>query len=175
MLLPYSGYFKKGILKLNVEIDLMVVSPLALGGLGGLIILISAIVGFVASIWGYYSYVRGAETPICRPGSKVNCLAVYSVPQAWILGFHLSSLAPYYYGLTLLLAILAVITGWEPALRLLAITQWGGLLLIPYLVYLELFVARAICVYCTLMHISTIIIALLTLNKLLEALAIIRP
>jgi uncharacterized membrane protein len=60
---------------------------------------------------------------------------------------------------------------WEPALRILALTQWGGLLVVPYLVYLELFIARAVCAYCTVMHASTLTIALLTLDELLEALA----
>ncbi|MCC6044757.1 MAG: hypothetical protein LM584_05655 [Desulfurococcaceae archaeon] len=142
------------------------------GDVGGLGVLVSAIVGFTASLWGYYSYSRGSETPICRPGGKADCLAVYSIPQAWILGFHLSSIAPYYYGLTLVLALISTITWWEPALRILAITQWGGLLMVPYLVYLELFIARAICIYCTIMHISTLAIALLTLDELLKALAI---
>jgi len=142
------------------------------GDVGGLGVLVSAIVGFTVSLWGYYGYSRGSETPICRPSSKVDCLAVYSIPQAWILGFHLSSIAPYYYGLTLVLALISTITWWEPALRILAITQWGGLLMVPYLVYLELFIARAICIYCTIMHISTLAIALLTLDELLEALAI---
>jgi uncharacterized membrane protein len=149
------------------------VSLVVLGGdVGGLGVLVSAIVGFTASLWGYYSYSRGSETPICRPGGKADCLAVYSIPQAWILGFHLSSIAPYYYGLTLVLALISTITWWEPALRILAITQWGGLLMVPYLVYLELFIARAICIYCTIMHISTLAIALLTLDELLKALAI---
>ncbi len=142
------------------------------GDVGGLGVLVSAIAGFTASLWGYYSYSRGSETPICRPGGKVNCLAVYSIPQAWILGFHLSSIAPYYYGLTLVLALISTITWWEPALRILAITQWSGLLIILYLVYLEFFIARAVCVYCTIMHVSTLAIALLTLDELLEALAI---
>lgn len=142
------------------------------GDVGGLGVLVSAIVGFTASLWGYYSYSRGSETPICRPGGKADCLAVYSIPQAWILGFHLSSIAPYYYGLTLVLALISTITWWEPALRILAITQWGGLLMVPYLVYLELFIARAICIYCTIMHVSTLAIALLTLDELLKALAI---
>jgi uncharacterized membrane protein len=102
----------------------------------------------------------------------VDCLAVYSIPQAWILGFHLSSIAPYYYGLTLVLALISTITWWEPALRILAITQWGGLLMVPYLVYLELFIARAICIYCTIMHVSTLAMALLTLDELSEALGI---
>lgn len=142
------------------------------GDVGGLGVLVSAIVGFTASLWGYYSYSRGSETPICRPGGKADCLAVYSIPQAWILGFHLSSIAPYYYGLTLVLALISTTTWWEPALRILAITQWSGLLMVPYLVYLELFIARAICIYCTIMHVSTLAIALLTLDELLEALAI---
>lgn len=136
------------------------------------LILVSAIIGFAASLRGYYSFTRGAETPVCRPGSKVDCLAVYSIPQAWVLGFHLSLLAPYYYGLTLALSIVSVVSGLEPLYRLLAITQWGGLLLVPYLKYLELFVARAICVYCTLMHLSTLAIALLTLDKILAALGL---
>jgi AhpD family alkylhydroperoxidase len=142
------------------------------GGVGGFVVLASATAGFAASLLGYYGYARGPGTPACRPGGRVDCLAVYSMPQAWVLGFHLSSIAPYYYGLTLALALIGTITWWEPALRILALAQWGGLLVIPYLVYLELSVARAVCAYCTVMHASTLTIALLTLDELLEALAI---
>jgi uncharacterized membrane protein len=142
------------------------------GDVGGLVVLASAMAGFATSLLGYYSYARSSGAPACRPGGKVDCLAVYSVPQAWVLGFHLSSIAPYYYGLTLALALVSIITWWEPALRILALTQWGGLLIIPYLVYLELSTARAVCIYCTVMHASTLTIALLTLDELLEALAI---
>jgi uncharacterized membrane protein len=141
------------------------------GDVGGLVVLASAMAGFAASLLGYYGYARGSGTPACRPGGKVDCLAVYSIPQAWILGFHLSSIAPYYYGLTLALALIGTTAWWEPALRILALTQWGGLLVVPYLVYLELFIARAVCAYCTVMHASTLTIALLTLDELLEALA----
>ena len=140
--------------------------------LRSLAILASAVIGFISALWGYYSYSRGAETPICRPGGKMNCLAVYSIPQAWVMGFHLSQIAPYYYSFTLVLAILAFLSGWEPVYRVLAITQWGGLILVPYLVYLELFVAKAVCVYCTLMHLSTLSIALLTFDKMLAALGL---
>jgi uncharacterized membrane protein len=75
-----------------------------------LVVLVSAIAGFAVSLLGYYSYARGSETPVCRPGGKVNCLAVYSIPQAWVLGFHLSSIAPYYYRLTLVLALTGTVT-----------------------------------------------------------------
>jgi uncharacterized membrane protein len=44
--------------------------------------------------------------------------------------------------------------------------------MVPYLVYLELFIARAICIYCTIMHVSTLAMALLTLDELSEALGI---
>ncbi|MEM1898892.1 MAG: vitamin K epoxide reductase family protein [Sulfolobales archaeon] len=137
-----------------------------------ILVIISAMVGFVASIWGYYSYAKGIETPICRPGGKTNCLAVYSIPQAWILGFHLSSLAPYYYGLILILSLIWLLTGLTPAIRLLSILAWSGVLLTPYLVYLELNIARSICVYCTIMHLSSLIIAIATIGDLLKALGI---
>jgi len=93
-----------------------------LGGVGGLVVLVSAIAGFAASLLGYYGYAGGPGTPACRPGGRVDCLAVYSIPQAWVLGFHLSSIAPYYYGLTLALALAGTAAWWEPALRILALT-----------------------------------------------------
>ena len=95
---------------------------MVLGGVGGLVVLVSAIAGFAASLLGYYGYAGGPGTPACRPGGRVDCLAVYSMPQAWVLGFHLSSIAPYYYGLTLALALAGTAAWWEPALRILALT-----------------------------------------------------
>ncbi len=138
--------------------------------LKSLLIVLASLAGFSSSLWGYYSFVRGSENPVCRPGSKVDCLAVYSLPQAWVLGFHISSLAPLYYGLKLVLGFAAVFSGFNPFFRALAIVAWGGLLLVPYLVYLEVGVARAICVYCTIMHVSTLVLALATFNDLLNAL-----
>ncbi|MDM7275436.1 MAG: vitamin K epoxide reductase family protein [Thermoprotei archaeon] len=138
--------------------------------LKGSIIILASLAGFGGSLWGYYSFVRGGENPVCRPGSKVDCLAVYSLPQAWVLGFHLSFLAPWYYVLKLVLGFAAVFSGFDLFFRALAIAAWGGLLLVPYLVYLELRVARAICVYCTIMHVSTLALALATFNDLLKAL-----
>jgi AhpD family alkylhydroperoxidase len=135
------------------------------GGVGGLVVLVSAIAGFTASLLGYYGYARGPETPVCRPGGRVGCLAVCSTPQAWIpWGFIRAPRHP-------AIALIGTATWREPALRILALTQWGGLLAVPYLVYLELSAARAVCAYCTIMHASTLTTALLTLDELLEALA----
>jgi len=76
------------------------------GSVGGLVVLLLCVVGFIASIATNVEFRRASGSFLCRPGSKVDCLRVYAMPQAWVLGFHLSQLAPLCSSLVLLLAVL---------------------------------------------------------------------
>lgn len=140
------------------------------GVFGGVSILLLALIAFLASIGTYVEFTRASGSPLCRPGSKMDCLRVYSIPHAWILGFHLSQIAPVYYTIILVLAILAVIPGFTPALKLLSFLAWEGAILAPYMIYLMARYAGAYCIYCLTMHFSTIVIAVLTYNVVLKSL-----
>ena len=139
------------------------------GGLGCLIIVLLCIIGFIASLASNTEFRRASGSLLCRPGSKIDCIRVYSMPQAWVLGFHLSQIAPLYYGLTLLLAILAGAFNLTPALKLLAFLSLECSILAPYMIYLMVRYAEAVCIYCLTMHSVSVLVTLLTYRVILGA------
>jgi uncharacterized membrane protein len=140
------------------------------GSVGGLAVLLLCVVGFIASIATNVEFRRASGSFFCRPGSRVDCLRVYAMPQAWVLGFHLSQLAPLYYGLVLLLAVLAIVFKLTPALKLLAFLSLECSILAPYMIYLMIRYAGAVCVYCLTMHAVSILVTLLTYRAIVGAL-----
>ena len=123
------------------------------------LVVIAGLAGLAFSLAGYMDFrsAMKGEGLVCRrdqgPG---GCKSVYMIPQAWLLGrIHFSQLAPpYFAALALASALYAAGSSWAlyPALAL----GLAGLLAVPYLVYLELRVARAICPLCTAMHVAII-------------------
>ncbi len=102
--------------------------------------------------------------------SRLRCGAVYALPQAKLFGkIHFSDLAPAYFAVMLLLSLLFAATGSKTILVMLSIISLAGVALVPYLVYLELFVAYAICIWCTIMHASIIGVAIVAIRQLLVA------
>ncbi len=125
-----------------------------------------SIIGYGASIAGFIEY--RSTTGVCELdgiGSvAVDCASVYEIPQAMLLGrFHLSEIAPIYFTLVGLSAVALWVRLDRISLYALGFLLAIGVLSIPYLVYLELFVARAICLWCTVMHLAIISIAVLWL------------
>jgi uncharacterized membrane protein len=131
-----------------------------------------SLVGFVASILGYVEYKRSLQggSFMCSvdESSKLRCSAVYALPQARLFGkIHFSDLAPIYFTAMLLLSLFFTATGSKTVLTVLAGLSIVGVALVPYLVYLELFVAYAICIWCTIMHASIIGMTVVTIKQLL--------
>ncbi len=140
------------------------------GSVGSFILLILCTLGFLASLATNIEFRRASGSLLCRPGSKIDCIRVYSMPQAWVLGFHLSQLAPLYYGLVLALAVVAVVFNSNPALKLLAFLSLECSILAPYMIYLMVRHAGAVCIYCLTMHAVSVLVTLLTYRVIVEAL-----
>lgn len=142
------------------------------GFLGGILLLLLLFVGVIASIMTNIEFRRASGSPLCRPGSKYDCLRVYSMPQAWVMGFHLSQLAPIYYIILFALGILALLSNHSLPLKLLTFLAWECAILAPYMIYLMVRVAEAVCLYCLVMHAVSIIAALMTYRILLSTLGL---
>lgn len=93
------------------------------------------------------------------PGIALNCEAVLGSKYSQVFGIPLELFAVAYFILNLLLvyfiafgtdrlskASLNVLFGW----------RFLGIAIVPYLVFVELFLIKAICVYCTIMHVAII-------------------
>ena len=109
----------------------------------------------------YYTLKQGLPfCPLTRgPGIAIDCYAVLSSRYSEIFGIPLELLAVGYFIINLVLVYL-IAFGSDRVAKLSLKTLFGwrfiGIVMVPYLVFVELFLVRAICIYCTIMHISII-------------------
>lgn len=94
-------------------------------------------------------------------GVAINCYKVLQSSYDSVFGVNLDMLAAVYFIINLGLIYIVSFAKSEKLYRnaFKALFGWRffGLLLVPYLVYLELFVVKAICIYCTVMHTAIIV------------------
>jgi len=108
-------------------------------------------------------YTLKQNLPFCPlqrgPGIAIDCYAVLSSRYSEIFGIPLELLAVGYFIVNLLL-VYFIVFGSEFLARNSLKTLFGwrfiGILIVPYLVFVELFLVRAICLYCTIMHIAIV-------------------
>ncbi len=120
-------------------------------------VLVLGVVGLVAALASFKEYVFSGP---CTADERAGCGAVYALPQARVLGVHFSVLAPLYFAALLVSLILHAYVGIQAAFYAFAALLATGVAMVPYLVYLEVRVARAICMYCTVMHVVLLAMAL---------------
>jgi len=116
-----------------------------------IVLIIIAIIGLASSIMALKDY--NSERPMCKLGKVWNCESVYHIPQAKIFGIHLSHAALIYFTVLLLITLIYALLGSSTILLAISILSIGGTILVPYLIYLEVKVAHAFCLYCTIMHV----------------------
>jgi uncharacterized membrane protein len=93
------------------------------------------------------------------PGIGLNCEAVLSSKYSQIFGIPLELFAVAYFILNLLLVyFIAFGTDRLSKVSLNILFGWRflGIAIVPYLVFVELFLIKSICVYCTIMHVAII-------------------
>jgi len=132
--------------------------------------LIVSVLGLGDAAYLTYQHFSSATTFAgCSGGGTVNCEAVTTSPWSYLFGSHLLPVS------VLGLAFFAFMTavnspwGWRlpwPAAhwaRLIAVI--GGIALVLYLIWAELFRISAICLYCTGVHILTFILFALIVSR----------
>ena len=107
-----------------------------------------------------YYYLK-ESLPFCQSGaSYFNCDAVLGSRYSTVFGIPLELFALAYFVINLVLVYL-VAFGSESVFRrsLTVLFAWRfiGLIIVPYLVSIELFIIQAICIYCTFMHIAIVL------------------
>ncbi|MCU1675625.1 MAG: Vitamin epoxide reductase [Frankiales bacterium] len=111
------------------------------------------------AVSGYLTYTHFTDAPLlaCPEGSFVNCATVTSSAQSMLFGVVPVALA----GLTFYAAMLALTVpaawrrtgGTARRLRVGAVALGVGMVL--YLLWAELHVVRALCLWCTVVHVTT--------------------
>jgi len=108
-------------------------------------------------------YTLNQDLPFCPltsgPGIAINCYAVLSSRYSEFFGIPLELLAVGYFIINLLLVYFIAFGGdalFKASLKILFGWRFIGIVIVPYLVFVELVLVKAICIYCTTMHVAIV-------------------
>jgi uncharacterized membrane protein len=110
-------------------------------------------------------YALKQTLPFCRlppspgPGVVLDCDAVLDSKYSQVFGIPLELFAIAYFIIILLLVYFIAFGSdhlFRTSLNVLFGWRFLGIAIVPYLVFVELFLIKAICTYCTIMHIAII-------------------
>lgn len=127
-----------------------------------------SLVGLGLSIYLSIAHFAGTQILACSSGGFVNCAQVTTSAQSYLLHIPVA-----FYGLPFFLGLTALSLPWAWApqrtwtstARYLMVT--AGVLMVAYLVYAELALIGAICIYCTAVHVTTLaLFILLSVDRL---------
>jgi uncharacterized membrane protein len=122
-----------------------------------------ALVGLGVSI--YLTIAHFTETALagCSESGAVNCTKVTTSPQSYVFGIPVAVL-----GLAFYVFAVAIMSpwAWRAARREIHLLRIASLVVgigfVLYLIYAELFIIGAICLYCTSVHAITFVLFVLT-------------
>ena len=124
-----------------------------------------SLIGLGLAIYLTYEHFTGSKSLICSESSKVNCLKVTTSSQSEIFGHIPVALTGLVY-----FSIMILLTSpwawhaaapWIAWLRIAFVV--GPMAMVIYLVYVEAVQLKAICLYCTGVHIITFLMFLTVL------------
>ena len=113
-------------------------------------------------------YTLNQQLPLCPTGTynvfgfqiRLDCGAVLSSSYSKVFGIPLELAALVYFLVNVGMVFVIAFASDRPAritVNLLFVWRFLGVALVPYLVFVELFLLHAICVYCTIMHAAILI------------------
>jgi uncharacterized membrane protein len=128
------------------------------------------LIGTVASVAGLgvagyltYEHFTGSSSLVCSDKGIVNCLAVTTSSYAMVVGVPVAVLGLIFFAVTLLLQLPVMWKCPNPIIRSSRLA-WAvvGLGTVIYLLYAELFEINAICLWCTAVHVLTLVVFMST-------------
>ena len=119
--------------------------------------LVVAGLGLLASAYLTVEHFAGGTTLACPEGATINCAKVTTSQWSHIAGIPVALLGLAYY-----VAVLALLTprAWaQPRLDQVRVVAVGlGVAMVLYLIWIELFRVDAICLWCTAVHVCTVVL-----------------
>lgn len=116
-----------------------------------------ALVGLVLSAYLTLEHYTSPAVLACPEGTTINCAKVTSSPWSEILGIPVAVL-----GLGYFVVMTALVTpaAWRrPRLDVVRISGAAlGVVMVLYLVWVELFRVNALCLWCTGVHLTTLVL-----------------
>lgn len=131
------------------------------------LLIVMSIIGLASAIVLLYEIdVLSTLPPLCTvpnssiAGVPINCARVIFSPYGEVSGVPLEFLAAIWFIINILIVTIVSFSSVKISrisLKFLFGWRFIGILIVPYLIYLEFFVVKAVCLYCTIMHIMIII------------------
>ena len=116
-----------------------------------------AVVGLAVSAYLTYEHYSASTTLACPDTGGVDCVKVTSSSWSELFGAPVALLGVVYFALVVALCLPVAWRArspWVSRVRLLALA--GGVAMVLYLVWAELFRIDAICLWCTVVHVVTV-------------------
>ena len=121
--------------------------------------LVLCLLGVGASSYLTYEHYTGSTTRACAESGTVNCLKVTTSSYATLLGVPVALLGLLFFVGMTVLCLPAAWRAEQPwVARLRAGALGVGSLFVLYLVWAELFQLEAICLWCTAVHVLTVLL-----------------
>jgi uncharacterized membrane protein len=129
--------------------------------------LVLALIGLGISVYLTYAHLTEPKVLACPDTGAVNCAKVTTSPQSKVFGiFPVAEL-----GLAFYVFMVAVTTPWAWRARW-PVVHWArlvsviaGILFVLYLIFAELFLVKAICLWCTGVHVVTFLLFVLVISS----------
>lgn len=126
--------------------------------------------GFGDSVYLTVDHFRGS-VPICSSSGIIDCAKVTTSPQSEVLGvFPVALLGLVFYSILVAVNLPFLWQRTDPLGRRITygrvVLATGGMGMVVYLLYTELFTLKAICLWCTGVHVATFLLFVLILTAL---------
>jgi uncharacterized membrane protein len=120
--------------------------------------LLVCVLGIAVASYLTYAHYTDVRNLACSDKGKINCAKVTTSAQSHFLGMPVAVLGLAYF---VAMAALCLPWAWRRPERIVRVGRLvaaaGGVAMVLWLVYAELFIIDAICVYCSIVHGLTLI------------------
>ena len=118
-----------------------------------------SVAGLAIASYFTYEHYTGSSSLVCSDKGIVNCLEVTTSTYSKVAGVPVAVLGLIFFVVMLILQLPPMWNRPSSAIRRLRVT-WAviGLCTVLYLLYTELFKIDAICLWCTAVHVLTLVV-----------------
>jgi uncharacterized membrane protein len=130
-------------------------------------VIVLSVIGFGIAFYLTLAHFDAASVPLACPAhsSIINCAKVTTSAWSSVFGIPVALLGLCYFTVVLGVGIARAVRPDAPRLELgQVVLAVGGMAFVLYLVYAELFLVHAICLWCTGVHITTFLLFVVILT-----------
>ncbi len=125
-----------------------------------LVLIVMSLFGLGAALEVFITYYYlGLSLPLCSPEGFFDCTRVLGSQYSQFFGIPLELFAAAYFIVNLALVYLIAFGSekvFQRSISAIFIWRFLGLMIVPYLIFIEFFIIHALCIYCTMMHIAIV-------------------